>query len=628
MKRLYVLGLDAYIVRLVKRFVDEGALPNFRRMFEAGCVAEVLPSIPAYTPTNWTTLSTGAQTGTHGLPRWTARTPEGRVLSSFDARAVTAETIFQAAERQGHKSIAIRFPATMPSPLTKSFVVDGFGTPNANSPYQIAERWGYRSAPGGSKCDPVDVKPATGWTGTPASSLPPREFVFVIRPKFGGRNQQLHALVTATANSGYDRVLVCTDKNVQTLVADLRPGGTSGWVRLSFELDAGQEAGYTRFKLMDLDRQTGEVWLYRAQVNLAEHFTHPNRLAQELIGHFGPYLEHVGPQAALAQGFCDYETTLEEAEYQGMWIVQVAKHMFREHGCSLFACHWHWPDHQTHAHLAGVDPASPHYDPAAAAEHWERLAQGHAIADRMLGALLEEIDENTAVVVVSDHGNSPNVRAIDMGRFLEERGYLVRTDDGTIDWEKTQAWNDGRFDIFINAEGDVYRGIQDRLIRDLRTWIDPGTGLPALALALRKEQAQLVGYWGDQAPDVLAVWEGGYGGGVTGGGPIGLTMGGANHGCQFPTTSTPVSSLLGTWMAIGGRFKQGYRRPPDRLGYMRMIDIVPTLCRHLDIDPPAQSQGAVCFDFFADTPPPPGRALARTDPLDLHFERSVAGVTN
>ena len=58
------------------------------------------------------------------------------------------------------------------------------------------------------------------------------------------------------------------------------------------------------------------------------------------------------------------------------------------------------------------------------------------------------------------------------------------------------------------------------------------------------------------------------------------------------------SSTFGSFLLAGPGLKQGYERPRDRLGYIQAVDVVPTLCHILDIDPPAQSQGAVARDLF------------------------------
>ena len=66
-KKVYVIGMDGMMETMYKRFVSEGILPNLKRLGDEGIVTEAYSSLPAWTPTNWATLMTGAHTGTHRL---------------------------------------------------------------------------------------------------------------------------------------------------------------------------------------------------------------------------------------------------------------------------------------------------------------------------------------------------------------------------------------------------------------------------------------------------------------------------------------------------------------------------------------------------------------------------------
>ncbi len=44
---------------------------------------------------------------------------------------------------------------------------------------------------------------------------------------------------------------------------------------------------------------------------------------------FGPYREHASMLPYTA-GMADFDTALEECEYQGMWFAEVARYMLRE----------------------------------------------------------------------------------------------------------------------------------------------------------------------------------------------------------------------------------------------------------------------------------------------------------
>ena len=66
-RRVYVIGLDGMMFPMYERFATEGLLPNLKKLADAGIVGEAYPSMPVWTPTNWTTLATGAHTGTHSV---------------------------------------------------------------------------------------------------------------------------------------------------------------------------------------------------------------------------------------------------------------------------------------------------------------------------------------------------------------------------------------------------------------------------------------------------------------------------------------------------------------------------------------------------------------------------------
>ena len=75
--------------------------------------------------------------------------------------------------------------------------------------------------------------------------------------------------------------------------------------------------------------------LYRSQVTYTDGFTYPDDLAAELIERFGPYQEHAS-MTPYTSGMADFDTALEECEYQGIWFADVANHMLREAWVFLF----------------------------------------------------------------------------------------------------------------------------------------------------------------------------------------------------------------------------------------------------------------------------------------------------
>ncbi|HVY61960.1 MAG TPA: alkaline phosphatase family protein, partial [Planctomycetota bacterium] len=65
--RLLVLGLDGADYDLVRRLLAEGRLPTIGRLARDGSFGPLRSTIPAVTPTAWSSFLTGLNPGAHGI---------------------------------------------------------------------------------------------------------------------------------------------------------------------------------------------------------------------------------------------------------------------------------------------------------------------------------------------------------------------------------------------------------------------------------------------------------------------------------------------------------------------------------------------------------------------------------
>ncbi|MEZ4671584.1 MAG: alkaline phosphatase family protein [Anaerolineae bacterium] len=110
------------------------------------------------------------------------------------------------------------------------------------------------------------------------------------------------------------------------------------------------------------------------------------------------------------------------------------------------------------------NPNSPYKD---------AIRQYYHLIDREIGTLMQRFDENTVVLVVSDHGARKMDGGICINEWLVREGYLVleeppdttkgavRFEDLKVDWSKTRAWGDGGYygRLFINLKGREPQGV-------------------------------------------------------------------------------------------------------------------------------------------------------------------------
>ncbi len=115
------------------------------------------------------------------------------------------------------------------------------------------------------------------------------------------------------------------------------------------------------------------------------------------------------------------------------------------------------------------DPNHPKHEPGNRFQ--DAIPAYYRDLDRKLGNLLALIDDNTVVLVVSDHGAKAMQGGFAVNEWLRQQGLLVLKDDlpyeglvpfekAEIDWEKTTAWGGGGYyaRIFMNVEGREPRG--------------------------------------------------------------------------------------------------------------------------------------------------------------------------
>lgn len=649
-KKIYAYGMDGFITPMMRFFAAEGSLPNFSRLLREGTVNQTFPSFPVWTPTNWATLSTGAHTGTHGVPTWQtaiARKADGAArdihVDSFDGRANNAERIWNALERAGLKSVAVHYPGAHPSGVEIGYVVDGFGHPGHHkTDFEIAAAQSYTTDAaaasdvamghdGSAMAGPRSVQPvppltaADGWQNLPASNSPHLATEFTVNARLGGDSNEFQLLAVDSRGAGYDRVLICRSRDGSDVVAEATLGQWSEWAIELFRIEGKTQTASVRFKLLDLAADGSGLKLYRTQITYTSGYTYGDtELEAELLERFGPYQEHASMTPYTA-GMVDYDTALEECEYQGLWFADVANYMLHEKDCSYFTCHWHLYDYINHIHLAEVDPSCPGFSPDAEDRVMDYFRRAYQVGDRVLGRMYEAADaanrqgNEVYVGIISDHGAYPDVRIANIRKFLHDEGFLVTKGDAKalaedldppwqeINWDKTTAYLARRgFDITINAEpGPEFDAIERKLLTALRTWVDSGTGNTPVAIALPKRDAYLLGQWGDECGDVIFAWDHDYVSGyytqwlgIEGGGNVGAPLVfGAHHGGFIPTENG-FSSSFGSFFLDGPGLKNGYERPAEKLGYIHAVDVVPTFCHILGVDPPTQSQGTVARDLL------------------------------
>ena len=113
--------------------------------------------------------------------------------------------------------------------------------------------------------------------------------------------------------------------------------------------------------------------------------------------------------------------------------------------------------------------------------------------DDLVGRVMEQIDGDTLLLVVSDHGFKSFARCVNINAWLHQNGYLAlkpgKTESGDwfedVDWSRTRAYTMGLNGLYLNLKGREREGIvqagkeAEALKEELRAKLD-GLTTPAL----------------------------------------------------------------------------------------------------------------------------------------------------
>ena len=540
-RRAVILGFDGMDPVLAQRWMDEGKLPNFKRLAESGHFQPLGTSNPPQSPVAWSNFATGNNPGTHGIFDFLRRDPEtygpqfsisenippeshlelfglsiplgeGEVLNRRQGLPFWIET-----EQQGHRASVMRVPVTYPPDdihrmLSGMGVPDLLGTQGTYTFYTTT-----RIGDTGASTRVVRVRP--GRDGGIESTLegPPDPLRTEAEP-------MRVPLAIAPADPGARITLDDT-------TVELQPGEWSGWIRVEFDVTGPVNVTGTVRLLLVQDYPQPRLYVSPIQIDPvrpAVPVSSPPKYAAELAERIGLYHtigmpeetwslneEHISDGAWL-----EMEKTIL-AEREAMWYDTL------DRGDSeLVVGVFVQTDRVSHMFYRGLDPEHPRHEDTLP-EHRDTIEWIYTEADRILGETMQRLGPQDDLIVISDHGFAPFRKAVHLNRWLVDNGYLVLQDGkidsdvvfSNVDWSRSRAYALGLNGLFINTAGRESQGIVDpsdvpKLKNELRAaltdWTDEQSGDPVI----RRVFDGLVIYPSSQdnneTPDLVIGYQRGY----------------------------------------------------------------------------------------------------------------------
>jgi predicted AlkP superfamily phosphohydrolase/phosphomutase len=548
-KRVIVLGFDGMDYSLTERLMSEGRLPNLARLANEGRFGPLQTSIPPQSPVAWSEFITGLDAGGHGIFDFMHRDPATMVpylstsrtegpgrtvklgrwqipLSGGQVQLLRYGTPFwEVLEEYGVPTTIVRIPANFPPSGSASRELSGMGTPDILGTYGTFSF--FTTAP-----ERITAVIAGGGAVYDAEVI---DHVF-----HGSLRGPAHPFLAEPRNLEADfTVYIDPTRPVAKIVLGeqevvLQEGEWSEWLTVDYKLMSFVKSlvGTCRFYLKQI---RPEFQLYVTPINLdpldpAMPISTPPDFAAELASATGRYYTQgmaEDTRALTAGVFDDDEFLAQAAMVAAENRKQYGYILERFEGGLLFYYFGHL-DMVSHVMWRAMDSSHPAHDPIADGPYRDVIEDLYTEADEIVGETLEHIDDNTMLIVMSDHGFVSWRRAFNLNTWLKENGYLTLKDPSrqgeseffaNLDWSRTQAYALGLNGLYINLKGRerfgiVPRGqrtlIIDEISRGLLRVTDPKTGEPAIAKVYQRDHVYRDTGHREIGPDLIIGYAAGF----------------------------------------------------------------------------------------------------------------------
>jgi len=536
-KRVVIVGFDGMDPELANRFMGEGKLPNLTKLRDSGTFRPLRTTFPAISPVAWSTFQTGVNPGKHNIYDFLARDLKNYLpylssaqisepkrhlrigkyslpLGKSEVKGLRRGTPFwHWLGKAGVFCSVIRVPVTFPPEKFPGVLLSGMCVPDLKGSqgtfcFCTTRVSSDKFREGGVRI-PIERNCAGFHSHIPGPENPL------------GTGTALRAEFKLRADVKRSQARVEIDSET----FNIRVGEYSDWVPVKFKAGIGFTArGICRFYLKEI---SPEVEVYVTPVNIDPGhpdlpISHPVTYSIYLAKLFGPYAtlglaedtwalneEVLDDRAFLAQCYGNHE------DRERMFFDALEK---TPQG--LCTCVFDTTDRVQHMFWRYLDEDHPAVRDVPQDQKPRVIQDLYDRMDKLIGRVMQQIDDQTLLLVISDHGFKSFNRCMNLNAWLHQNGYLVLKDGKSesgdwfedVDWSRTRAYTMGLNGLYMNVKGREREGIveagaeSEYLKEDLRGkldgLVDPASGKVGIT-GMFDCDAVYAGPYVDNAPDLI-----------------------------------------------------------------------------------------------------------------------------
>jgi len=547
-KRAVILGFDGMDPELAARFIQEGRLPNLEKLQQSGTFSKLRTTFPPISPVAWSTFMTGLNPGKHNIYDFLARDLNSYLPFLSSAEIKGPKRHFKLGKytiplgkptirgmRRGRPfwhwladtgifCSIIRVPVTFPPEKFPGILLSGMCVPDLKGSqgtfcFCTTRASSDKFREGGVR---VPVEPAHGSrNGAWRSYIPGPD-----DPLTPGRELRADFEIHSDPARAQARITIGDEK------FNLKLGEYSPWVPVKFKSALGFSArGICRFHVNEL---SPEIGIYVTPVNIDPGrpdlpISHPVTYSIYLAKLFGPYatLGLAEDTWALNEEVLDDDAFLAQAYDNHNDRERMLFDALEKTQNGLCACVFDTTDRVQHMFWRYLEDNHPAARGVAPANRPLVIQKLYGRVDALIGKVMQQIDDETLLLVISDHGFQSFARCVNLNAWLHQNGYLALKAGKTesrdwfedVDWSRTRAYTMGLNGLYVNLKG-----------REREGTVEPGAEAEALKAELRSKlnglldpelnragitdvfdcDAVYAGPYVDNAPDLIVGYGRGY----------------------------------------------------------------------------------------------------------------------
>jgi predicted AlkP superfamily phosphohydrolase/phosphomutase len=628
--KFLLIGVDQSIPYLLNKFIDDDILPNIESLIENGVYTEAYSCPPCDTPTNWTTIATGATTATHGVTSFYLHLSGEPFEHGLEKRSRTqlskyckAEYLWNVADNNGLTPFVVNYPSGWPSKFKHGAMAVLIWQVPETLPRVLSPPKSYSfSTNSDENSNPITKAKIDEEFFQ--DKLEPLIINIELTPVNAIKKTFFRGYISNIKSKDYDSLSFFDEEEKKW--KSIPKNVWSDWISVNIATSYENLPCLMKIKIEELSKTAESIIIKTSTIYNTKGWTAPEKLGVDLIKNvishdLTPKMEDIEYKI---EG--DVESYLKYAQNEVLTIGQAVKYAKKSLDWNVCFFHVHLLDSVNHKELAYLHESSPIFSEENTEKAENNVKTAYMMIDGLVGDLLNScVDDNTIVTFVSDHGAMPAWKIVNIPLVLMKSGLLsykwkAGSKSYEVDWKNTYAFPyiEPPF-VWVNLKGRDPNGIvnpadfdsiRDQIIDIFYELKDPDTGKRCIKLALKREEAAFLGLNGERIGDIIYFLNPPY--------QIYDEVLEQLNPSQISTKYMSKPEVYNAKRCFGAHV---YYLPTEKLGNysnsvplimsgpgikkgiklkkpVNLIDLAPTYANLLSIPRPATSEGRVIFEIF------------------------------